>query len=166
MRNLNFYVAPRYTAGSPALVSESIARKVAADERNAYETTLEGAYGERFAAEAKRDGLGGIVEEQVEFSKGWHITDLITGRRYDKLVAVKPKKVEYSDTLLDVNTSGYSFLPLYTESYAQRGKSTAFPFLVCGIEKVKDQYIFADGEGRRLIVPKDSEFKLEREERT
>lgn len=64
-----FNVAPRYTPGSPALVSSGQALHVAASERQAMDY---------------EDGPtrpSGIVEATVETRKGWDTLDLITGER-------------------------------------------------------------------------------------
>lgn len=57
-----YNVYPRYTSGSPAMVSESIALKVAAEEKHFIEHALDGAWGEVEKARAEKLGLRGIVE--------------------------------------------------------------------------------------------------------
>lgn len=53
----HFNVRPRYTAGSPAMVSEDIARRVAEEEREDYQRALDGTYGPEAQERARRDGL-------------------------------------------------------------------------------------------------------------
>jgi len=83
-----FYdVAPRYTCGSPALVSRRTGEGVAKDERDAYERHLEGLYGEEGKAKAMRLGLSRIVWTRVrEEHRGKrcviHNLDAITGERW------------------------------------------------------------------------------------
>lgn len=86
-------VAPRYTPGSPALVSRRTGEQVAKEERDAYERHLEGLYGPEGVAKASRLGLGKIVYERVrerEAGRGANrrtiVTwlDIITGERYEE----------------------------------------------------------------------------------
>jgi hypothetical protein len=81
-RGLHWNVAPRYTAGSPAMVPEHIARQVAKEEKEAYERLLTGIYGEADKATAEKLGLKGIVEERFETKKGWDVTDVLTGEQF------------------------------------------------------------------------------------
>lgn len=76
---LRFNVAPRYTAGSPALVRDQIAQMVIRDEKDAYAAVIAGLYGEEKKAQAMRLGLSGIVEERWEFRGVVMYRDLITG---------------------------------------------------------------------------------------
>jgi len=85
MSKTYFNVAPRYSGGSSAQVSEDIARKVVEDEKHFYDIALSGVYGEEKRAQAERDGLDGIVYTMTEHSQHWLVCDLITGR-----VRVKP----------------------------------------------------------------------------
>lgn len=82
MPRVFFHVAPRYTAGSPALVDEVTARQVAAEEQRAYERYLTGAYGveERTTAETK--GVERIAYATEDKGNVRYITDLISGRRF------------------------------------------------------------------------------------
>lgn len=81
---LRFNVRPRYSCGSPAQVSEQIARQVAKDELVDYERYLSGVYGEGKQGEAKTKGLSGIVEVIIETRKGWDVLDLLTGERFTR----------------------------------------------------------------------------------
>jgi hypothetical protein len=58
---IHFDVMPRYSCGSPAMVSEAQALKVVQDERSAYVRVTEGMYGAEAKAAAYRMGLYGIV---------------------------------------------------------------------------------------------------------
>lgn len=81
-----YHVAPRYTPGSPALVDESTATRVAREERGAYERIVSGRY-YATAAEiehATRCGLAGIVEERHVRARSVAFVDLITGERGER----------------------------------------------------------------------------------
>ena len=78
----SFNVAPRYTAGSPAMVDEATARRVAIQEKDAIEGVLEGVWGEGSQKLAEELGLDLISFEMVERPKGWEVYDLITGKEY------------------------------------------------------------------------------------
>ena len=83
MRATGYYnVAPRYTGGSPAMVSGDIAQRVAVEERDAYERTLEGWYGPDARATAETRGLRRIAEVVTERAGCWIVEDLITGEHY------------------------------------------------------------------------------------
>lgn len=75
-----FHVAPRYSPGSPAMVPERTALRVARDEAEGFEATLWGAYGEARQEEALKLGLEGVVEHRRERAGGWDVEDLLTGR--------------------------------------------------------------------------------------
>jgi hypothetical protein len=82
-----YSVAPRYTPGSPALVSRRTGEEVAKEERDAYERHLEGLYGEEAVDKAKRLGLSRIVWSRVSehrTRKGCVILnhDAITGETF------------------------------------------------------------------------------------
>ena len=78
-----YNVRPRYTAGSPAMVDEATARRVAEQEKDAYEAALEGVYGEEDQRKAKALGLRGITERVREaMGRFWEVTDLITDETY------------------------------------------------------------------------------------
>lgn len=93
-KRLTFNVRPRYTPGSPAMVCEKTALKVAAEERRAYEPSRDGVYGSVEAARAARLGLGpvegedgvrrSIAEETVEHANHWMVRDLVTGEVYQR----------------------------------------------------------------------------------
>ncbi len=79
---IRFNVRPRYSGGSPAMVPEHIALRVAQQERDSFEHDLEGIHGEQKQKRAKILGLSGIVYAQKESGRGkkfrWHRWDLIT----------------------------------------------------------------------------------------
>lgn len=78
----HFNVEPRYTPGSPALVDEITAHRVAKQEKHFYEHALEGVWGETEQKKAQERGLDFIAFEMVERPKGWEIHDLITGKEH------------------------------------------------------------------------------------
>ena len=87
--NGHFNVAPRYTPGSPALVPEDIALRVAMQERNSITHALDGSWGPKEKADAERFGLRGIVEFRRERGSGkksgWEVIDLCTGEKFFRL---------------------------------------------------------------------------------
>jgi hypothetical protein len=82
IRGQSFDVKPRYSGGSPALVDEATARRVAAQEKDMIVGYLEGIYGEAEKLVAETMGLAWIV--WFSSQKGNTVTreDVITG---DKL---------------------------------------------------------------------------------
>lgn len=78
----HFNVAPRYTPGSPAMVDERTALRVAMEERGQYPFVLQGVSGLTEQLIAKDKGLDGIVECRVERPGFWIVTDLITLKVY------------------------------------------------------------------------------------
>jgi hypothetical protein len=99
MKQGHFNVAPRYSPGSPALVDEGIARKVAEDEKRFIEHALEGVWGEAQKARAEKLGLRGIVEYRVEKGSGkklgWQVEDLCTGEKFFRLCSESLQKLGY-----------------------------------------------------------------------
>ncbi len=89
MRAGYFNVAPRFTPGSPALVNQEIALRVAAQERRAFEPAKMGVYGKDDQERAGRLGLRGIVEYRTERGSGkkhgWEIIDVCTGEKFFRL---------------------------------------------------------------------------------
>lgn len=82
MSNFFYNVEPRYTPGSPGAVDFRTAKAVAADEQQCYTFALDGVYGDADQRKAKESGLDLIVFSMYERPKGWHVEDLITGKRY------------------------------------------------------------------------------------
>ena len=129
-----FTVAPRYTCGSPALVSHEIAHRVAKEEKSSYEYILEGLEGEERKERAKRLGLRGIAEWKCERGRGkkhgWEVKDLITGevlfrhtpealhalgwKRYDELDTWERRLVD-ADLPTDIADPKVAFYKLIPE---------------------------------------------------
>ena len=82
-------VRPRYTPGSPASVPDHIAIRVAHQERESYEQTLTGIYGEEQKRRAEVLGLRGIAFAMAEQGSGrnfrWLIYDLVTRECFRRL---------------------------------------------------------------------------------
>jgi hypothetical protein len=76
---LTWNVAPRYTAGSPAMVDATTASRVAAQEQDAIAGYLDGSCGEANRAMAEQLGLGGIVWRSLERRQTLVSQDFITG---------------------------------------------------------------------------------------
>lgn len=96
--NGHFNVAPRYTPGSPAMVDERTALRVAMEERGAYPYAFQGITGLTDQEIAKTKGLDGIVECRVEQPGFWVVTDMITGRVYRReMVSVGTLKCPHCD---------------------------------------------------------------------
>lgn len=73
-----FYdVRPRYTAGSPAMVDEKTALRVAEQEKADFERAKECVYGVDMFNRTKNAGLAGIVTWNVEVPKGWLVYDVL-----------------------------------------------------------------------------------------
>jgi hypothetical protein len=79
MAKIYYDVAPRYTCGSPAMVDRQTALHVAQQEKEAYEATLEGIYGEAAKIEAERLGLHWIVWSTNESNARLSKFDILTG---------------------------------------------------------------------------------------
>lgn len=80
-----YHVKPRYSPGSPAMVSERIAFMVAEDEKRGHEAALSGAWGDTQKLRAEALGLRGVSEYREETRRGWLIQDLCTGEHLLKL---------------------------------------------------------------------------------
>lgn len=78
-----FNVAPRYSNGSPALVSRAQAEQVVQDECGAYARAISGSEGCNRQEQARTLGLSGIVEEREMHSFHYIAHDMITGERRD-----------------------------------------------------------------------------------
>jgi co-chaperonin GroES (HSP10) len=99
----HFSVHPRYTPGSGAWVGEDIGRRVAVEERESYEQTLTGIYGDEHKKRAETLGLMGIVEILREHKDGFNVEDVLTGKRLWR-GRVKASKVQVGDTIIDLRT--------------------------------------------------------------
>lgn len=75
---MKFEVRPYYTCGSPALVDEMTALRVAMQENLAHKRHIEGVYGEDKQKDAARRGLGNIVFKWDYVGKKYKIEDILT----------------------------------------------------------------------------------------
>jgi hypothetical protein len=98
---------PRYTPGSPGMVSEQQAYRVAYEERAAFEHCKTGVYGASLQARAQRLGLSGIAERRIEHGGGWLVIDLVTGDEVLR-VGIKAKKLQAGDTVRRVLSGAYT----------------------------------------------------------
>lgn len=80
MAHWKYSVAPRYTSGSPALVTMERAERLARFERGAYLAACSGRYGPVERARALRLGLAGVVVAWTDDRRVRVVADLITGR--------------------------------------------------------------------------------------
>jgi hypothetical protein len=92
----HFNVAPRYTPGSPAMVPEDLARRVAEEEKKFIQHALEGAWGEEQKQRAERLGLRGIVEMRIERRDHWEVEDLCTGEKFKRFFPEKLRKLGWT----------------------------------------------------------------------
>lgn len=83
IRNGHYSVYPRYTPGSGAMVDASTALKAAEEERESYEQTLTGVYGEELRKRAENQGLGGIVTLSNDHTRFDLLTEEYTCRDCD-----------------------------------------------------------------------------------
>lgn len=81
--HITYNVAPRYSAGSPAMVDRKTALGVAEDEIDGHGAALQGIYGIPQRDLARSKGLSGIVTEVAHYSTYTITEDLITGERID-----------------------------------------------------------------------------------
>lgn len=91
-RSAFYNVEPRYSAGSPALVSLGEAAKLAVEEVQFHELHLSGVFGHTHRTRAEQLGLSGIVYARWEAKgKVWRL-DLITGERF-----MEPKRLSWDE---------------------------------------------------------------------
>ena len=83
-RGMHFNVQPRYTAGSPGVVDQDEALRVARSEVRLYNEALAGVYGDEDLVRASVVGLDGISILRVEMSSNWRIYDLITASVWEE----------------------------------------------------------------------------------
>ena len=81
-----FDVHPRYTPGSPGLVSRRVGAQVARDEREVYGRHLSGLYGPQGIAKAQRLGLSRIVWSRHESRGTLYYLDAITDERWQEKI--------------------------------------------------------------------------------
>ncbi len=84
-RPIYYNVNPRFTCGSPAQVSFDIARRVADQERQAYDHLVRMDPGH---VDVQPHRLEGIVEERVENADHWFITDMLTAKQFIRMFPV------------------------------------------------------------------------------
>ena len=70
IRGAHCHVRPRYTPGSPAMVPDETAARVAAEEKDAHEQALSGAWGESEKRRAEILGVRGVAYLMAERDSG------------------------------------------------------------------------------------------------
>lgn len=134
----HYNVSPRYSPGSPALVSREIALKVARDEKEFIQHALEGAWGEEQKKRAERLGLRGIVEARDERrsgkNSGWEVEDLCTGERFFRLAPEGIQKLGYKryDEFDSWEKSAIDMSKPIAENYREHGW---FKLKPCGLSE-------------------------------
>lgn len=84
MSRTSFHVAPRYTSGSPAMVSKELAFRVAEQERQAHQQYVSLAtMGDAHSSEMVKKGLEGIAYSMTEVGRRICVHDLITNQCYE-----------------------------------------------------------------------------------
>ena len=75
-----YELIPRYSGGSPAMVHDGqLARRIAKQEREAYQWCLEGIRGEEWKKLAETQGLSGIILERLSESR---YRDMVTDEEF------------------------------------------------------------------------------------
>jgi hypothetical protein len=84
--NIRCFVRPRYSCGSPSEVPDPIALQVAQEEKDDYQSAMEGIYGPEQKRRAEILGLRGIAYVMAEKGSGrnfrWLVYDLITEEHF------------------------------------------------------------------------------------
>lgn len=150
MTNLHYNVAPRYSAGSPAMVDERTALRVAEDEKDAFEAALCGVYGEAAMEEALALGLGGIVELRHEVGRGWRCEDALTGRRFLR-IPTTARGIQRGDVVIRLDSIGVVSNDLSNP-----------PWRVDSLEHVAKHAIFLAGM-TRVVLPFHMQLTVERD---
>lgn len=116
-----YYVAPRYTAGSPGFIGEQLALRVAHEEKTSYERTLTGIFGEDEKWRAEKLGLAGIVEQRIERKNGWDVLDILTRekKRYEEVPAKKLLRGDYIRHASDQRLIGRTVLEVPSKSHGE-----------------------------------------------
>lgn len=83
-KKVRFHVAPKYTSGSPSMVSRGIGLEVCLQEMQGHQRCLTGVYGDAEKARAANEGLSRIAWVQAETAKCWECFDLGTGEAFQK----------------------------------------------------------------------------------
>jgi hypothetical protein len=175
-RSYSYHVRPRYTPGSPALVSEKTAMQVADDEKKCYERLIDPSYAGMVPsdeAKARAEGLGGIVEAKREHGGGWDVLDVLTGRRfwrgekkcYNLLAGDRITRIEsYSVNYISWHEPEIK-LPRTVKSIQIRG-AHAIVFLDTPVSVSSTPGSFTVEENfDRLTCAKSSLFVIERDEK-
>ncbi len=79
---MKFNVKPRYTSGSPALVTRETAIRIEQQERLAYHYALKGRYGPAMQRMAKAQGLKLIIFTMKKQGRNWKVIDQLTGNTH------------------------------------------------------------------------------------
>lgn len=91
--NLHWSIAPRFTSGSPAMLSLGEVARVAIQEQEAHANCLTGVFGEELKAKAERpDPLANIAYGRWEKGGKVFRYDLLTGKTFEE-----PKRLEWSE---------------------------------------------------------------------
>ena len=135
----HYNVRPRYTPGSPAMVSADTALQVAHEEKQAYEHHLVGAFGSQLMLRAKALGLKGIVErvQEVKNGKEWQVGDLITHEEYERPVLSFQRR-----------RPNFAF---GAEKFPEGG------YLIVRVEK--DTRSQATGRHKKIVLPEEGYFE-------
>jgi hypothetical protein len=107
-----YEVIPTYSGGSPAQVDEATARRVAFQEKEAYERYVSGFYGEEERERAEIRGLGNIVFSWTARGKEFLVEDIITG--------------EHATRRTPVPREGFDIFAMHVED-AKRGVVVRLP---------------------------------------
>ena len=92
-------VRPRYSGGSPAMVKDDVALRVAEQEREEYERALTGVYGDHQKRRAKVLGLRDIAYALGQQGSGrkfrWLVFDLVTGEYFHRHNELEIERLGY-----------------------------------------------------------------------
>ncbi len=101
-RNAFFHIEPRYTSGSPAMISMLEVLRIAVQEFEAHARCLTGVYGDELKTLAETKGLKYIAYARWEKgSKVWRL-DLLTNEIYEE-----PKQLTWTDRERLIELRGY-----------------------------------------------------------
>lgn len=139
----HYNVAPRYTPGSPALVSREIAERVAKEETHFIQHAMEGAWGAEHQARAGRLGLAGIVELRVERRDHWEVTDLCTGERFKRLFPEKIRKLGFR---------GYCDLETWEKALVDEKPPVMEDYRTKGWFKIEIDFVNGYFSGYRVVM--------------
>lgn len=100
-----YTVFPRFTSGSPATVSEEIARRLAQQEEYFYRVCRDGFYDPW----KLNLGVSGIVLAHRELAKSMEVVDIITGDTHIFL-----KMADFRDFMIEVRTRNETGMAMTT----------------------------------------------------